>query len=321
MKLYFAPLEGISWYLYRNLTAKHFEAADVYVTPFIAPNQMREMRESDRKDILPENNKNLNIIPQLIGNRSDEIIDTALQIKELGYKEINLNFGCPSGTVVAKNKGSGMLRDLDSSSRFLTEVFDGLQGKMNISIKTRVGMTGTDEWEEILDMYNQFPICELIIHPRIRKEFYNGTPHRDTFEYALYHSKNPLCYNGDIFTKSDYDAFISKYHETQSIMIGRGALANPAIFEQIRGTGTLSKSRLKAFLNELLQMYKDNLSGDKVVLQKMKEIWRYEKCMFDKGDAYMKKIGKANSLPEYQAIVNALFAECALIDTNGFYAK
>ena len=99
MKYYFAPFEGISWYLYRNLAAKHFEAADVYVTPFIAPNQMRSIRESDKKDILPENNRNLHIIPQLIGNRADEIVDTANQIYEMGYQEINLNFGCPSGRI------------------------------------------------------------------------------------------------------------------------------------------------------------------------------------------------------------------------------
>ena len=174
MKYYFAPFEGISWYLYRNLAAKHFEAADAYVTPFIAPNQMRSIRESDKKDILPENNRNLHIIPQLIGNRADEMVDTANQIYEMGYQEINLNFGCPSGTVVAKNKGAGILRDLYFMEKFLYDVFEGLNDHMKISVKTRIGVTDADEWEDILQVFNRFPLSELIIHARVRKDFYKG---------------------------------------------------------------------------------------------------------------------------------------------------
>ena len=199
MKYYFAPFEGISWYLYRNLAAKHFEAADAYVTPFIAPNQMRSIRESDKKDILPENNRNLHIIPQLIGNRADEMVDTANQIYEMGYQEINLNFGCPSGTVVAKNKGAGILRDLYFMEKFLYDVFEGLNDHMKICVKTRIGVTDADELDDILQVFNRFPLSELIIHARVRKDFYKGKPDWDAFSYALKNSKNPVCYSGDFF--------------------------------------------------------------------------------------------------------------------------
>ena len=312
MKYYFAPFEGISWYLYRNLAAKHFEAADAYVTPFIAPNQMRSIRESDKKDILPENNRNLHIIPQLIGNRADEMVDTANQIYEMGYQEINLNFGCPSGTVVAKNKGAGILRDLYFMEKFLYDVFEGLNDHMKISVKTRIGVTDADEWEDILQVFNRFPLSELIIHARVRKDFYKGKPDWDAFSYALKNSKNPVCYNGDLFSVADYEKLIQTFPKTQSVMLGRGMLANPALLEEIKGHGKLDKQRMRTFHDEMLAMYREHLYGEITVLHKMKEIWRYWALVFDKGDAYFKKIGKSNSLMEYRAVVNALFAECKI---------
>lgn len=314
MKYYFAPFEGISWYLYRNLAAKHFAPADCYVTPFIAPNQMREMRESDKKDILPENNRDIHIVPQLIGNRADELIDTANQIYDMGYTEINLNFGCPSGTVVGKNKGAGMLRDTYFMEKFLYEVFEGLSDHMDISVKTRIGVNGADEWEDILDVFNKFEMSDLIIHARIRKDFYKGTPNFEAYRYALEKSTNPVCYNGDIYTVADYERLTRTFPDTRAVMLGRGMLANPALLEEIKGEGVLDKQRMKAFHDEMLMMYQENLYGEINVLHKMKEIWRYWALIFDKGDVYFKKVGKSKSLAEYKAIMNAMFAECK-IDT------
>lgn len=312
MKYYFAPFEGISWYLYRNLSAKHFEKADVYVTPFIAPNQMREMRESDKKDILPENNKDLHIIPQLIGNRADELVDTARQIHEMGYQEINLNFGCPSGTVVAKNKGAGMLKDLYFMEKFLYEVFEQLPDSMKLSIKTRIGLNDADEWEDILQVFNKFELSDLIIHARIRKDFYKGSPNWDAFRFALECSKNPVCYNGDIWTVADYNRLVDTFPNVSSVMLGRGMLANPALLEEIKGIGKLDKKRLRDYHDEMYLMYQEHMSGDINVLHKMKEIWRYLAISLDKGEEYYKKIGKTKNLIEYKAVINALFAECQL---------
>lgn len=316
MKFYFAPFEGISWYLYRNLAAKHFEAADCYVTPFIAPNQMRKMRESDQKDILPENNRDLHVIPQLIGNRADELIDTANQIYEMGYQEINLNFGCPSKTVVAKRKGAGILRDTDRMEKFLYEVFEGLSDHMNISIKTRIGLNGADEWEEILDIFNHFPISELIIHARVQKDFYHGKPNWDAISYALLNSKNPVCYNGDIYTVKDYQKLLHTFPTLQSVMLGRGMLSNPALLEEIKETGRLDKKRMKDFHDDLLKVYQNYLSGEVHVLHKMKEMWQYWALVFDKGGTYYKKIGKTKSLAEYRMLMNALFAECSIVENR-----
>lgn len=316
MKFYFAPLEGISWYVYRNMQAKHFKAADCYITPFIAPNQKREIRNKDKQDILPEHNEGLCVVPQIIGNRADEFIDTARQLQDLGYKEVNLNLGCPSGTVVAKGKGSGFLSKPDELERFLDEIFSGLQ--MDISVKTRIGRYDEDEFYELMELFNRFPIKELTIHPRIQKEFYSGTPHMELFAYAYENSKNPICYNGDIFKAEDYKKLAETFPKLEAVMLGRGMLANPALLEEISGEGNVSKKRIKAFHDELLAVYEEMLFGEITVLHKMKELWHYMICIFTNGEKYGKQIRKAKTLTEYKGIVNALFAECEIMDGAGY---
>lgn len=313
---YFAPLEGISWYVYRNMQAKHFKAADYYVTPFIAPNQKREIRNKDKQDVLPENNRGMKIIPQLIGNRADEFIDTARQLEALGYHEINLNLGCPSNTVVAKGKGAGFLTRPEELEAFLEEIFGSLS--MDISIKTRIGRYHEDEFYEILDLFNRFPIKQLMIHPRIQKEFYGGKPHMEQFAYAYKNSRNPVCYNGDIFTAEDYKKLAGDFPKLESVMLGRGMLANPALLEEISGEGKADKKRIKAFHDELLAAYEEILFGDITVLHKMKELWHYMICIFDHSEKYGKQIRKAKTLTEYKGIVKGLFAECRIVEGAGY---
>ena len=314
---YFAPLEGISWYVYRNMQAKHFKAADYYVTPFIAPNQKREIRNKDKQDVLPENNVGMRIIPQLIGNRADEFIDTARQLKDMGYDEINLNLGCPSNTVVAKGKGSGFLAKLVELEYFLDEIFDSLS--MDISVKTRLGRYHEEEFYEILDLFNRFPIKRLMIHPRIQKEFYNGKPHMEQFAHAYENSKNPLCYNGDIFTVEDFKKLSKAFPKLEAVMLGRGMLANPALLEEISGEGKADKKRIKAFHDELLAAYEEILFGEVTVLHKMKELWHYMICIFDHGEKYGKQKNKTKTLMEYKGIVKGLLAECRIEEGAGYH--
>ena len=308
MKYYFAPLEGIGGYIYRNAYEKFFSNnIDKYFTPFIVPNQSRSLKTKELRDILPENNNGLNIIPQILTNDSEGFITTSKKLKQLGYNEVNLNLGCPSGTVVSKFRGSGFLAKTEELDRFLEEIFK-IQD-MKISIKTRLGMDSADEFYELMKIYNKYPMEELIIHPRTRQDFYGNTPNMEIFKEALNNSKNTICYNGDIFGVRDYEKFIKECPSIDRIMIGRGILANPGLMGEIKEGRIVDKNTLKAFHDEVCTGYREVLSGDINVLFRMKELWSYMIGMFENSEKVAKKIKKEKTLNEYNVIVSRLFAE------------
>lgn len=305
MKFYFAPLEGITGYLYRNAHYKFFDRADKYFAPFIGTNQNGIRKTKEIRDILPENNLEIPLVPQLLSNKAGDFITYAKKIQQLGYKEINLNLGCPSRTVAAKKKGAGFLAFPEELDRFLDEIFRGLT--IEISVKTRIGMEEADEFLRLLEIYNQYPIKELIIHPRTQKEYYNGKPDLEMFRYGLENSKNPVCYNGDIVTKEDYDRFCRAFPKAERVMIGRGLLKNPGLLGEIRGKGKTKTDTLKAFHDELYQEYKTGFSGDTPVLFKMKELWVYLAGEFPDCEKLVKKVKKAQRIGDYEGYVYELF--------------
>ena len=313
-QFYFAPLEGITGYIYRNAFHETFGAADKYFIPFISPGAKKKLTEKERNDILPEHNEGMYAVPQILSKNAGDVVTACEMLKNLGYKEVNLNIGCPSGTVVSKGRGAGLLEDLRILNQFLEEIFSNVV--LPVSIKTRIGMDDESEWEDILKIYNQYPIKELIIHPRLRKDFYKGIPNYEAFSYAEIHSKNPICYNGDINTLQDYVSLVTRFPKVDRWMIGRGFLRNPFLlkqlheFEQIRETSAENNlsnfTPLKQFHHSLLEGYKDYLSGDTPVLFKMKELWFYMRDMFPEDEKLYKKIKKAKNLLEYENIVDSV---------------
>ncbi len=307
MNLYFAPLEGLTGYVYRNAFQKYFPGIDKYFSPFIVANQQEGLKTRDMRDILPEHNKGITLVPQLLTNQARDFIHTSETIKRLGYEEINLNLGCPSGTVVSKNKGSGFLAKREQLDAFLEEVFEA--SVTRISIKTRIGKEEPDEFYELIEIFNKYPVTELIIHPRLRKDYYKNTPNMAVFEDAVRLSKNPLCYNGDIVTEAGYRQLVESYPGLKAVMIGRGLLANPGLLSEITGSGAPKRSRMKAFHDEIYQGYRSIISGDRNVLFKMKEFWTYFIQLFPDSDKLGKRIKKAEKLFEYDLAVSELFLE------------
>lgn len=234
----------------------------------------------------------------------------AEELKEFGYREMNINAGCPSGTVVAKNRGAGLLADVKSLDKFLGGIFG--KTDMKVSVKTRIGMESPEEFRDILEVYNHYPIHELIIHPRVRADFYKNEPNWEVFEYALEHSKNPVVYNGDIVDTKTYQAFRKCFPSEETIMIGRGIIANPGLIGELRGGESMTKERLKQFHDKLLLGYQEEMSGDRNVLFKMKELWAYMGQNFIDADKYLKKLRKTNQLTEYRYIAEELFTTCSL---------
>ncbi|MCH5251921.1 MAG: tRNA-dihydrouridine synthase family protein [Lachnospiraceae bacterium] len=300
MKFYFAPLEGITGYIYRNTHHEVFGGMDQYYTPFVSPSSNHNFKSREKKDVLPGSNKGTPVIPQILTNHGDEFIYTAERLLEYGYAEINLNLGCPSGTVVSKGRGAGFLAKPEELDRFLDEIFSGIDAP--ISVKTRIGKDEASEFTELLRIYNRYPICELTIHPRLQTDMYKNTPDWDTFAYALENSKNPVCYNGDINTLEDYQRFAECFPEVDRLMIGRGLIANPGLVREIQTGQKITWPEIMDFADRLYREYR-NIMPDNPVLFKMKEIWFYMSRQHSQPDKIWKKIKKTKRLSEYENVI------------------
>lgn len=302
MRFYFAPMEGITTYLYRKLHHKYFGGVEKYFAPFISPTMHGSFTPREKRDILPENNKGIILVPQILTNRSDYFIETSKELFAYGYPEVNLNLGCPSNTVVTKCKGAGFLSETYQLEKFFDEIFKNAIGK--ISVKTRIGRYDEEEFEELLRIFNQYPIEELIIHPRIQQDYYKNPIRMHIFLEAVEKSKNPLCYNGDIYTKEDYQMLIEKCPTIDGVMLGRGALANPNLFQEIQSGTLISMDNLWAFHDELYEEYQQAIGNN--ALYKMKELWIYMGKLFPDVDKIKKKIKKAQKKEDYQRWIQEL---------------
>lgn len=312
MKIYMAPLEGITGYVFRNALHTHFDNIDKYFIPFIKPNQKGHLSSRERQDILPKNNEGMQAVPQILTNSSEDFLRTVWKLKKYGYREINLNLGCPSKTVISKKRGSGFLAFPDELEQFLDEIFEQAEG-MDISIKTRIGKETPDEFERILQIYNKYPLKELIIHPRVQKDFYKNHPNLNVFREALQESKNPICYNGDIFSVKEYRTFTEQFPKTDCIMLGRGLLMNPGLAKEIRQGIPVDKQTLREFHDDLYAGYCEVLSGDKTILFKMKELWTFLAPIFTGYEKYLKRIKKSEKCKVYESVIEELFAEQEIV--------
>lgn len=321
MYIYMAPLEGITGYVYRNAFHKYFGGVDKYFTPFIAPAKGRPLRHRELTDVLPENNQGLSVVPQILTNQTEDYVKTAKFLKGLGYEEVNINLGCPSGTVVSKGKGAGLLYDTQKLDHFLYGVFEA--DIMKVSVKTRIGRDFPEEFPDIMEIFQKYPLSELIIHPRIRTDFYKNKPNLEMFDLAVtgYRNKgelDKLCYNGDIFSLADYDCIQTRYPQLKQVMLGRGLVGNPFLVQEIKNgqscerekteadTGCYDLQKLLAFHDEVLTEYLALDLGAKNVLFKMKELWVYLGTMFPEDKRQIKKIQKTSDIDTYKLAVRQL---------------
>ncbi len=307
MKVYFAPMEGITSYIYRNAHHKHFGGVDKYYTPFVSPGYKWKISSKDKREIDPANNEGTPVVPQILTNKAILFSGFAKKLGEMGYEEVNFNLGCPSKTVVGRQRGSGFLVDPEALDTFFDEIFQELSGSnLKISVKTRLGIANPEEFEAILEVYNKYPISELTIHPRIQQDFYKKTVRPEWFAYGMEKSVHPVCYNGNLFNRKDYEALINNHPDLNAVMVARGALTNPALPNVfLKGEG-LDIDTFLAFHQDICDGYISWNNGDTNVLFKMKELWSYQGLLFPDGKKPLKKIKKAQKLTDYFAAVEDL---------------
>lgn len=312
MKFYLAPLEGITGFDFRNTVNKYYgKGVDKYFTPFFAPHTKRTMNTREMRDVLAVNNEGINLVPQILTISSADFLRFEHDMHSMGYDEVNINIGCPSGTVTAKGRGSGLLKDKDALDEFLYGVYEKKTGP--VSVKTRLGYDDPEEFYEILDIYNRYEMSELIIHPRVRNEFYKGRVHKDIFAYAMNNSRNELCFSGDIFTVSDYEKLMKYLGEKSdmkmlgAVMLGRGMVANPSLIRQLAGGSMTSRTELYDFCRDFASAMLKTTGNPGVVLAKMKELWNFMTALFPGEEKAVKKMLKCKTLDELLLLQKEVF--------------
>lgn len=299
MNYYFAPLEGITDATFRRIHHKYFPGIDRYFMPFISPTIHRCFTHREAREVPRADSVDFSAVPQLLGKNAEDMAWAVEQCADLGYTEVNINLGCPSGTVVAKGKGSGMLADPENLDRFLNDLFSLTDHPL--SVKTRIGMEQPEEFEKILAVYNRYPIVELTVHPRVRKAFYKGDCNMDVFRYAVRNSAAPLCYNGDITSLADSAAIEAQFPAVKSVMIGRGLVANPALV-----CGNATPDRLEAYLDELLDTYSEVFGSRKNTMFRMKEHWFYLLALFEDSGKLGKQLRKTTDYEQFRDLTHQI---------------
>lgn len=300
MRYYFAPMEGLTDSIYRACHHKYFGGIDRYFMPFLSPTIHRCLTHKEDRELPRADSVAFAAVPQILTKVAEDFLWAAEVCRDRGYDEVNLNVGCPSGTVVSKGKGSGMLRELNALDIFLEDIFQ--KSPLPISVKTRLGLEEAEEFPEILAIFNRYPIQELTVHPRVRKQFYDGNVDMDMFRYAYENSKNPICYNGDLMSVSDISKLSAEFPNVQSVMIGRGLVADPGML-----CGGTKAETLRAFHNELLHRYTEAFGGARNAMFRLKENWHYLYPRFEGSDKLWKRLRKTTDLGEFITITDEIF--------------
>ena len=301
MRYYFAPMEGLTDSVFRRLHHTYFPGVDRYYMPFISPTQHRTLTHREARELPMADSVPFTAIPQVLTKVAEDFVWAAGQCAQRGYTEVNLNLGCPSGTVVSKGKGSGMLADPDKLDRFLDGVFSA--SPIPVSVKSRLGMTDPQEFPRLMEIYNRYPIVELTLHPRVRKAFYSGSVDMEMFAYCAENSKNPLCYNGDICTLEDIERIKAQFPQAESVMIGRGLIGDPGMLTP----GGTTAQALEDMFDAMLEEYMALFGGSRNAMFRLKEHWGMLIHRFEDSEKLGKRLRKTTDLEEYKAITREIF--------------
>lgn len=312
MRCYFAPMEGITGSIFRNCHSRYFPGVDRYYMPFLSPRQDHNFTRRELDDILPEHNEGVHAVPQLLTRQPEDFLWAAGELAAMGYREVNLNLGCPSGTVTAKGKGSGLLARREELEQLLDGIFAA--APMAISIKTRLGMHDPEEFGPLLELYNRYPVAELTVHPRIRGDFYKKPVRPEYFDLAVRMSRAPLCYNGDIITPGDWEKASRRWPSVEAVMIGRGLVADPSLAGRLKGEQPAGLDTLRAFHHELYETYAQAFGSRRNAMLRMKEIWVYLIHLFGDSEKLERRIRRASDTVDFESAVAEVFRTLPLLD-------
>ncbi len=315
--IYFAPFDGITTYVFREVYTRNFQGVDKLFTGFFTDVYKQKSLSHKAKDIEQTRQNNIQLVPQILSKDAAEIIRFGKLCFEKGFEEINWNLGCPFSRVAAKQRGSGLLPHPDIIENILKTVIPELPIKL--SIKCRLGYRSPDEILQLFPIFNRFPLSEIIVHARIGKQLYKGGVDCETFNKIISVTKLQLCYNGDIFKKEDYLRFKTRFRNVKIWMIGRGLLSNPFLPEKIKEmiNNDDETQRIRSFIDDLYYSYRKEFNDNLHVLNILKELWSYLSLSFDSPRKTFNLLKKTKSFEDYEKGINKIFDEYHWVGNRG----
>lgn len=310
-----APMEGLTGFVFRKVHNRHFGGVDAYWIPFVTPTERPLFTDRQLRELAPEVNKDFHVVPQLLTRKTQDFIWAAKALADLGYDEVNLNVGCPAGTVVAKGKGAGFLREPRDLEHFLREIFSA-DLPIAVSVKTRLGWSDSAEFDALSEVFSHFPMMKsLTVHPRLKTDLYKGDVRLPVLDEYIGRLTMPVGYNGDIVTVDDLHKANCRFGSAKPlahIMVGRALMADPALFRKARGGAAASEREMRDFMQDLFDSYADAFENRKNAMMRMKELWFFALNLFE-GDGKLtpekaaKAIFKCRTLEDFDAAVKAVF--------------
>jgi len=310
LRLILAPLRGVTDAVFRTVYARHFGGFDVALAPFVTTVKGEGMARSHVRDLLPENNPLLPVVPQVIGKDPAELVNAVNALGELGYDEVNWNLGCPFVKVTRKGRGSGLVAHPDQIVSILEYVLPRID--VVFSLKLRLGVTSPAEIEPLLPLLDRFTPGSITIHPRTADQMYGGTVRLDAFERCMALTSLPLIFNGDIRTVDTFAKLKNRFGErVNGWMIGRGAVQNPFLVPALRGEHTPTRvqqlTRLNEFHRDLFESYRSVLPGPGALLGRLKEIWGLFGMSFAGAERDIRRLCRTQSVGAYERAVERVF--------------
>lgn len=304
-----SPLQGFTDFRFRNAFHKYFGGIDTFYSPYIKLNGKLVVKGSYERDILPENNNTLEVIPQIITNDAEEFLFVAKYVQQFGYKELNWNLGCPYPMVAKCGMGSGLISNTSQIEHILKRVHN--ETDIIVSMKMRMGYENPTEILDVFPILEQYPIKNIAIHARIGKQLYKGGVDLDSFQKCLDSSRQKIYYNGDITSVAKFKELKERFPSIDHWMIGRGLIADPFLPSMIKNnTPDYPKNRFEifeAFHDEIYREYDAYLQGPTPIRMKMLGFWEYFSESFSNPQKTYKKIKKAGNSKNYEAAVKEIF--------------
>ena len=331
MRIYFAPMQGVTGWPYRLTHLKHYDGIDRYYMPFISVHQSRSMKGGEKRDLQPDHNVSGRMVPQLLPGSAEDSLAYMDQILDAGYDEVSLNFGCPARTVTTKGKGAGILETPDKLDEYLEHLFTGMTGRLaglKVSVKTRIGMNDCSAASELIRIYNRYPIAEVQVHARLGKDAYDGVTDKETFRMFYEEIRHPVCYNGDIRSLEDFQNLKEEFPDLAAVMIGRGLVADPMLAEKIQADMVSEnkqedmisenagadrqqeeKKRLIRFHDDVCNAWHECYGQEHPAICRMLEIWDYLGASFPGCERKVRKIRKARNLQTYRLLAGEVLTQ------------